>query len=45
MIAWAAAEQYANGQSDPLSTAVRSRWPLDESAKPILGSGKAGTKA
>lgn len=45
MIAWAAAEQFANGQSDPLSTPVRSRWPLDESAKPILGSGKAGTKA
>ena len=45
MIAWAAAEQIAQGQNDPLNTAVRSRWPLDEKAAPILGSGKAGTKA
>lgn len=45
MIAWAAAEQLAIGHKDPLSTPVRSRWPLDETAPPILGSGKAGTKA
>lgn len=45
MIAWAAAEQLARGQNDPLNSPVRSRWPLDKKSAPILGSGKSGAKA
>ncbi len=45
MIAWAGAERLARGLSDPLTTPARSRWPLDENAEPLIGSGKAGAKA
>lgn len=45
MIAWTAAEHFALGKNDPLTTPARSRWPLDEQSPPILGSGKAGAKA
>jgi len=48
MIALAGAERLARGLTDPLDTAARARWPLDEasaSAAPIYGAGKKGAKA
>ncbi|MGB3690868.1 MAG: tRNA (adenosine(37)-N6)-threonylcarbamoyltransferase complex transferase subunit TsaD [Jannaschia helgolandensis] len=45
MIAWAGAERLALGLTDGLSLAARPRWPLDEGAAPMLGSGKRGAKA
>ena len=45
MIAWAAAERLARASQDDFTTAARSRWPLDETAAPLIGSGKAGAKA
>lgn len=39
MIAWAGAERFALGQSDPLDFAARPRWPLDEGAAPVRGAG------
>src|SRR3546814_13704938 len=30
MIAWAGAERFAAGLTDPLSVAARPRWPLDQ---------------
>jgi N6-L-threonylcarbamoyladenine synthase len=46
MIAWAAAERHAAGlPHQPLDVAPRSRWPLDESAAAMIGSGRRGAKA
>jgi len=45
MIAWAGAERLALGHSDSLSVAARARWPLDEVAAPLIGSGRLGAKA
>lgn len=45
MIAWAGIERYLAGQTDDATLAARSRWPLDLSAAPMLGSGKRGAKA
>jgi N6-L-threonylcarbamoyladenine synthase len=45
MIAWAGAERLALGLSDPLEVAARPRWPLDEMATPLIGSGQKGAKA
>jgi N6-L-threonylcarbamoyladenine synthase len=46
MIAWAGLERMAAGlPEDPISTAPRSRWPLDASAAALIGSGKRGAKA
>ncbi|WP_075291654.1 tRNA (adenosine(37)-N6)-threonylcarbamoyltransferase complex transferase subunit TsaD [Pararhizobium arenae] len=46
MIAWAGAERMAAGlPSDDLTVAPRSRWPLDQTAQTLLGSGKRGAKA
>lgn len=46
MIAWAGLERMAVGLSpDDLSVSPRSRWPLDEDATALLGSGKRGAKA
>jgi N6-L-threonylcarbamoyladenine synthase len=33
MIAWAGAERLALGLTDPLDTAPRARWPLDQVTK------------
>lgn len=44
MIAWAGAERLALGLTDPLGTAPRARWPLDE-AHATVGSGRLGLKA
>jgi N6-L-threonylcarbamoyladenine synthase len=39
MIAWAGAERFAAGTSDPLDVPARARWPLDESAEKVRGAG------
>ncbi|MCO6391425.1 tRNA (adenosine(37)-N6)-threonylcarbamoyltransferase complex transferase subunit TsaD [Aliihoeflea aestuarii] len=47
MIAWAGAERLAADieTGDAMSVVPRSRWPLDEAAAPLIGSGKRGAKA
>ncbi|MCA1407462.1 tRNA (adenosine(37)-N6)-threonylcarbamoyltransferase complex transferase subunit TsaD [Ensifer sp. IC3342] len=46
MIAWAGAERLAAGlAADGLDVAPRSRWPLDNNAQALIGSGKRGAKA
>jgi len=44
MIAWAGAERLALGLTDPITVAGRPRWPLDETAAPLIGSGRAGAR-
>jgi N6-L-threonylcarbamoyladenine synthase len=44
MIAWAGCERLAAGLSSQ-EVLARPRWPLDESASPMLGAGKRGAKA
>jgi N6-L-threonylcarbamoyladenine synthase len=39
MIAWAGAERFAAGLTDPLDVPARARWPLDESAETVRGAG------
>lgn len=39
MIAWAGAERFAAGLTDPLDVAARPRWPLDPSAEVVRGAG------
>jgi len=45
MIAWAGAERLSLGITDDLGVAARPRWPLDELAVPVIGSGQKGAKA
>ena len=45
IIAWAGLEQYAAGYQSDLGLPARPRWPLDSTARPMLGSGKRGAKA
>ncbi|PCD76636.1 tRNA (adenosine(37)-N6)-threonylcarbamoyltransferase complex transferase subunit TsaD [Pseudothioclava arenosa] len=45
MIAFAGIERYRLGARDDLALSARPRWPLDQSANPLLGSGKKGAKA
>ncbi|MBN9021173.1 MAG: tRNA (adenosine(37)-N6)-threonylcarbamoyltransferase complex transferase subunit TsaD [Rhizobiales bacterium] len=45
MIAWAGAERLALGLADGMGVAARPRWPLDEMAPAVLGSGQKGAKA
>ncbi len=45
MIAWAGIERFRLGHRDGADLAARSRWPLDEAASPVIGSGKRGAKA
>ncbi|MFK7901923.1 MAG: tRNA (adenosine(37)-N6)-threonylcarbamoyltransferase complex transferase subunit TsaD [Nitratireductor sp.] len=45
MIAWAGVEHFEVSTPSSLNVAPRSRWPLDETAKTVLGSGKRGAKA
>jgi N6-L-threonylcarbamoyladenine synthase len=45
MIAWAGGERLARGERSPLDFAARPRWPLDETAAPLLGAGQKGPKA
>lgn len=39
MIAWAGAERFAAGLTDPLDIAARPRWPLDPNAEKVRGAG------
>ena len=39
MIAWAGAERFAAGLTDPLDVPARARWPLDPSAEAVRGAG------
>ena len=45
MIAHAGAELLRAGRTDPAHLTARPRWPLDDSAAPMLGHGKRGAKA
>ncbi|TPW27754.1 tRNA (adenosine(37)-N6)-threonylcarbamoyltransferase complex transferase subunit TsaD [Pararhizobium mangrovi] len=46
MIAWAGAERAALGLPPAeMTVAARSRWPLDETADALIGSGRRGAKA
>ena len=45
MIAWAGIEAFRMGRRDDMTLAGRPRWPLDQSAAPMLGAGKRGAKA
>jgi N6-L-threonylcarbamoyladenine synthase len=45
MIAWAGIEQMRAGITSPPDFVARPRWPLDETAPALLGSGKKGAKA
>ncbi|QFU07087.1 tRNA N6-adenosine threonylcarbamoyltransferase [Rhodobacteraceae bacterium THAF1] len=45
MIAWVGSELFALGRRDGMDLPARPRWPLDEDAAPMLGSGKRGAKA
>ena len=45
MIAWAGLETLANGYDFNQEIKARPRWPLDQTAAPMIGSGKKGAKA
>lgn len=46
MIAWAGIERLDAGlPADDMTLAARPRWPLDQTAAPMLGTGKRGAKA
>ena len=45
MIAYAGIERFRLGHSDDMTLVARPRWPLDQSAPALLGSGKKGAKA
>jgi tRNA N6-adenosine threonylcarbamoyltransferase len=45
MIAWAGIERFRAGHRDDMTLQARPRWPLDQSAPAMLGSGKKGAKA
>lgn len=45
MIAYAGAELLAAGVTHDMALSARPRWPLDQTAAPLLGSGKKGAKA
>ncbi|MCB5199175.1 tRNA (adenosine(37)-N6)-threonylcarbamoyltransferase complex transferase subunit TsaD [Loktanella sp. TSTF-M6] len=45
MIAYAGLTRFAAGEQDDLTLGARPRWPLDDTAPAMLGSGKKGAKA
>ncbi|MEM7721636.1 MAG: tRNA (adenosine(37)-N6)-threonylcarbamoyltransferase complex transferase subunit TsaD [Pseudomonadota bacterium] len=45
MIAFAGLLAFEGGRVDDMTLAARPRWPLDQTAAPMLGSGKKGAKA
>ncbi len=45
MIAYAGIERMMHDEQDDLTLSARPRWPLDDRAAPMLGSGKKGAKA
>jgi N6-L-threonylcarbamoyladenine synthase len=42
MVAWAGMERLLLGQHDDLDFAPRPRWPLDESARAVIGRSGVG---
>jgi N6-L-threonylcarbamoyladenine synthase len=45
MIAYVGLTRLGKGEVDDLTLSARPRWPLDNTAAPMLGSGKKGAKA
>lgn len=45
MIAWAGALRIAHGFSATREIVARARWPLDETAEPVIGAGRKGARA
>jgi N6-L-threonylcarbamoyladenine synthase len=45
MIAWAGIERFQAGARDGMELVARPRWPLDQTAPALIGSGKKGAKA
>ena len=45
MIAYAGSELLRAGYPDDTTLVARPRWPLDQTAAPLIGSGKKGAKA
>ena len=45
MIAYAGLELFTLGRRDDMTLSARPRWPLDQTAPALLGSGKKGAKA
>ncbi|MFY0616114.1 tRNA (adenosine(37)-N6)-threonylcarbamoyltransferase complex transferase subunit TsaD [Shimia sp.] len=45
MIGYAGLERFRSGDIDDMSLVARPRWPLDQSAPALLGSGKKGAKS
>ena len=45
MIAWAGASRLGEGYPAHRNIAARARWPLDETAEPVIGSGRKGARA
>ncbi len=45
MIAFAGAERLQHGDVDGMDLVARPRWPLDQTAQPLVGGGKKGAKA
>ncbi|MGH1412534.1 MAG: tRNA (adenosine(37)-N6)-threonylcarbamoyltransferase complex transferase subunit TsaD [Pelagimonas sp.] len=45
MIAYAGSELFDAGHINDMTLSARPRWPLDQNAAPLLGSGKKGAKA
>ena len=45
MIAYAGIERFRLGRRDGMDLSARPRWPLDDSAPAMIGSGKKGAKA
>ena len=45
MIAWVGIERFRAGLGDRADLVARPRWPLDQTAHPMIGSGKKGAKA
>ncbi len=45
MIAYAGMLAFEAGRTDDMALKARPRWPLDETAAPMIGSGKKGAKA
>jgi N6-L-threonylcarbamoyladenine synthase len=45
MIAYAGLERFEAGLTDTMAAPVRSRWPLDGDAAPLIGFGRRGAKA
>ena len=45
VMAWAGLERIGRFEPSDMSVAPRSRWPLDENTRSVIGSGRRGAKA